>query len=241
MRGQFISKATLMSSNGVQAANVVTASRTTPRLLVAGLVALTAFWGVVVDANVIPLLAPTGNSTIFQASTAAPYACLGVLFGPVVGASAGILRDTFIYIEQVIAAPSASLHAGVFHYIGRWLVDALEDGILGFVPGVVALRLRRMDALALASATAAWISLPFLVVGNTLNDGRPGHVLQALATAPGDWNEPVDLGLTVYAVVVGAMVACGLSRWSARPRASLAIGACFAAGAGLLIALGGHA
>ena len=64
--------------------------------IIAGLVALTALWGVVVDADVIPLLAPTGNSTVFQASTAAPFAILGIVFGPWVGALFGFCRDTFI-------------------------------------------------------------------------------------------------------------------------------------------------
>lgn len=208
--------------------------------VVAGLVALTAFWGVVVDADVIPLLAPTGNSTLFQASTAASFSILGILFGPWIGALAGICRDTFIYVEQVIAHPSASLQAGVPHYVVKWLVDAIEDAMLGFIPGLVALRIRRLGALTIVSAISAWISLPFLVIGYTLNDGHPSQVWHAITTTPGDWNEPVDPNLTVYALLVAAMVALVVARWTTRPRASLAIGAAFAAAALALILFGGH-
>lgn len=221
-------------------ADLLTVGRRMRWTLIAGLVIVTALWGVVVDANVIPALAPTSNSTLFQASTAAPYATLGIFFGPGVGALAGFSRDTLIYIEQVIVSPSTSLHAGVLHYILRWLIDALEDAILGLLPGLVALRAQRVSALVTASALAAWVSLPFLTIGNTLNDGHPSQVWRALTSAPGDWNEPVDLGMTVYALLVAAMVALALTRWSSRPRVSLAIGAAFAAGALLLMALGGH-
>ena len=228
-----------------QTADVLRALQQPPKrvrwTVVAGLVALTAFWGVVVDADVIPLLDPTGNSTVFQASTAAPFALLGIIFGPGIGALAGLSRDTFIYIEQLIAQPSTSLHLGVGHYLVKWLVDAVEDAMLGFIPGVIALRTRRMGALAVASAAAAWISLPFLTFGYTFNDGHPAQVWRALTTAPGDWNEPVDPSLTVYALLVGAFVAFALARWTSRPRVSLAIGAALAAGAMFLIALGGHA
>jgi hypothetical protein len=208
--------------------------------VIAALVVATALWGVVVDADFVPLLAPTGNSTIFQASTAASFATLGVLFGPGIGALAGILRDTIIYIEQVIVAPTKSLHAGVTHYIIRWLIDALEDGILGFLPGLIALRTRRLSLIAAVSALAAWISLPLLVIGNTLNDGQPGQVWHALTTKIGDWDEPVDPGLTVYALLTAALVAVALARWTTRPRSALVIGGVWLAFAVALMALGGH-
>lgn len=208
--------------------------------VIAALVMATALWGVVVDADFVPLLAPTGNSTIFQASTAASFATLGVLFGPGIGALAGILRDTIIYIEQVIVEPTKSLHAGALHYVIRWLIDALEDAILGFLPGLVALRTRRLSVIAVTSALAAWISLPLLVIGNTLNDGQPGQVWHALTTKIGDWDEPVDPGLAVYALLTAALVACALARWTTRPRRALLIGGVFLAFAAALMALGGH-
>lgn len=209
--------------------------------VIAGLVALTAFWGVVVDADVIPVLAPTGNSTVFQASTAAPFAILGVIFGPWVGALAGFCRDTFIYVEQVIVQPSKSLQAGVPHYLVKGLVDAIEDAMLGFIPGLVALRTRRLGVLAIVSAASAWISLPFLTAGYTLNDGHAAQMWRALATEAGDWNEPVDPSLTVYALLVGAFVSLALAHWTNRPRISVAIGAALAAGALALMVVGGHA
>ncbi|HKV83375.1 MAG TPA: hypothetical protein VJN88_02385 [Ktedonobacterales bacterium] len=208
--------------------------------VICALVVLTAVWGVVVDAAFIPLLAPTHNSTIFQASTAASFATLGVLFGPGIGALAGILRDTIIYIEQVIADPTTNLHAGVSHYIIRWLIDALEDAILGFLPGLVARRTRRLSLIAAASALAAWVSLPLLVIGNTLNDGQPARVWHALTTKIGDWDEPVDPGLTVYALLTAALVATILANWTTRPRRALVIAFAWLAVAVALMVLGGH-
>ncbi|MGH2487307.1 MAG: hypothetical protein ACRDHE_14965 [Ktedonobacterales bacterium] len=208
--------------------------------VIAALVVLTALWGVVVDADFVPVLAPTGNSTIFQASTAASFATLGVLFGPGIGALAGILRDTIIYIEQVIAEPTTSLHAGVLHYIARWLIDALEDAILGFLPGLVAQRTRRLSLIAAAAALAAWVSLPLLVIGNTLNDGQPAQVWHALTTKIGDWDEPVDPGLTVYALLTVALVAVALARWTTRRGRALVIMAAYLALAVALMLLGGH-
>lgn len=208
--------------------------------LIATLIVLTAIWGVVVDANFIPLLAPTGNSTIFQGSTAASFATLGVLFGPGIGALGGLLRDTIIYIEQVIVNPTTSLHAGVMHYIVRWLIDALEDAVLGFLPGLIALRTRRLSLIAATAALAAWVSLPLLVIGNTLNDGQPAQVWHALTTKIGDWDEPVDPGLTVYALLTAALVAVALARWTTRPRSSFVIAAAYLAVAIALMAFGGH-
>jgi hypothetical protein len=45
-----------------------------------------ACWGVLVDSSAIPVLAPTSNSTLFQASTAALFALLGIFGGPLAGA-----------------------------------------------------------------------------------------------------------------------------------------------------------
>jgi len=62
-----------------------------------------------------------------------------------------------------------------------------------------------------------------------------------LTTAAGDWNEPVDPGLTVYALITGALVAAAAARWTSRPRRALGIGLLFALPALLLLALGAHA
>jgi hypothetical protein len=136
--------------------------------------------------------------------------------------------------------PGMILQPGFLLWLGRAAADIFEDVLLGLVPGLVALRTRRLGVLAAASAAAAWISLPFLVMADTLLSAHPGAVLTALGTATGDWDEPVDPGLTVYALLTGAMVALLLARRSSRPRVALLIAACFAAPAALLVVLGAH-
>jgi hypothetical protein len=126
-------------------------------------------------------------------------------------------------------------------WLGRAAADILEDVMLGLVPGLVALRTRRLSLLALVSALTAWLSLPFLVSANALFTVGPGGIWTALGTAVGDWDEPMDPGLTVYALLTGAMVALLLARRAPRPRVSLAVAALFAVPAALLILLGAHA
>jgi hypothetical protein len=193
-----------------------------------------------VDSRVIPVLAPTGNSTLFQASTAALFAVIGIVFGPLAGALGGLVRDGTGYVVILALHPGMVMQPGFLLWLGRAAADILEDMLLGLVPGLVALRTRRLGVLAAASAGAAWISLPFLVVADTLLSTHPGTVLTALGTVTGDWDEPVDPGLTVYALLTGALVALLLARRSSRPRMALAIAGAFALPAALLIVLGAH-
>src|SRR5260370_21586864 len=108
--------------------------------------------------------------------------------------------------------------------MGRAVVDVVEDVVLGLVPGLVALRTRRVSALAASAAATAWLSLPYLVAGGALSSGRPGDLWATLTTATGDWNEPVDPGLMVYALITGALVAVAVARWTSLPRSALVIG-----------------
>ncbi|HEX6797781.1 MAG TPA: hypothetical protein VF116_08720 [Ktedonobacterales bacterium] len=212
--------------------------------VLAGLVVLSAIWGMVVDGSLIPVpvpaLAPTGNSTLFQATTAAAFALLGILYGPWVGASGGLVRDGTGYLALLLIHPAMVLHPGFAARAGHAAVDIVEDMLLGWIPALVAQHTRRLDLLALATAGAAWVSLPFLVAGTVLSAGHPGHLWTALTTAVGDWNEPVDPGLTVYALLAGALVTLALAHWTSRPRIALLLAVAFAAPAALLIALGAH-
>ena len=206
----------------------------------ASLVMASAAWGMVVDSSLIPVLRPTGNSTIFEATTAAAFALLGILYGPWVGASGGLVRDGTGYLLVLLIHPAMVLHPGFAAHAAHAIVDIVEDMLLGWIPALVAQHTRRLDLLVLATAVAAWISLPFLVAGTVLSAGHPGQLWHALTTAVGDWNEPVDPGLTVYALLAGAFVSLALARWCSRPRAALLLAATCAAPALLLIALGAH-
>lgn len=210
--------------------------------VLAGLVVASAVWGMLVDSSLlpVPLLSPTGNSTVMQASTAAAFALLGILYGPWIGASGGLVRDGTGYLLLLALHPAMVLHPGFVGWAGHAAADIIEDMLLGWIPALVAQYTRRLDLLALATAGAAWVSLPFLVAGTVLPAGHPGQLWSALTTAVGDWNEPVDPGLTVYALLAGAFVAVVLVRWSSRPRATLLLAATFALPAALLIALGAH-
>jgi hypothetical protein len=199
-------------------------------------VLLAAAWGILVDRNLIPVLAPTGNSTIIQATTAASFAVLGILFGPVPGALGGLVRDGGGHILLLLIHPGpAALEA-----LGRAAPDILEDVMLGLIPGLAGRVTRRALPLLIATAAAAWISLPFLEVGNVLVAGRPALIWTVLTTAPGDWNEPVDPGLTVYALLTAGMAAAVLVPWSSRRWIAVCAGAALLAAGGLLIALGAH-
>lgn len=204
------------------------------------LVLSSAVWGMLVDSSLIPVLRPTGNSTLFQATTAAAFALLGILYGPWIGASGGLVRDGTGYLLILLIRPAMMLHPGFAGHAGHAIVDIVEDMLLGWIPGLVAQHTRRLDLLALATAAAAWISLPFLTAGTVLSAGHPAQLWHALTTTVGDWNEPVDPGLTVYALLAGALVSLALARWSSRPRTALLLAAAFAAPALVLIALGAH-
>lgn len=212
--------------------------------VLAGLVVASAVWGMLVDSSLlpVPLLSPTGNSTIFQATTVAAFALLGILYGPWIGASGGLVRDGTGYLLLLALHPAMVLHPGFAGWAGHAAADIVEDMLLGWIPALVAQHTHRLDLLALATTGAAWISLPFLVAGTVLSSGHPSQLWSALTTAVGDWNEPVDPGLTVYALLAGAFVALvfALARWSSRPRAALLLAAALALPAVLLIALGAH-
>lgn len=207
-----------------------------------GLVGASAAWGLLVDSSLIPVpaLAPTGSSTLFQATTAAAFALLGILYGPWVGATGGLVRDGTGYLLVLALHPAMLLHPGFAGWAGHAVADIVEDMLLGWIPALVAQHTRRLDLLALATAGAAWISLPFLVAGTALSAGRPEQIWPVLTTAVGDWNEPVDPGLTVYALLAGAFVTLALVRWSSRPRIALLLSIVLATPAALLIVLGAH-
>lgn len=199
-----------------------------------------ALWGIIVDTSTLPVLAPTGNSTVFQASTAALFASIGILFGPLAGGMSGLVRDSVLYLASAALDPAAVAHEGVAHWAMRATIDILEDVVLGLVPGLLAQRTRRLSLLVVISAATAWLSLPLLVASNALLSGPPADVWRALTTRRGDWDEPVDPGLVVYALLTGALVALVLARRTSQPRASYAIALLFSAPALLLILLGAH-
>lgn len=209
-----------------------------PRGVPALVILLSAIWGIVVDKNIVPILTPTGNSTIVQATTAAAFALIGILIGPLAGGLAGLLRDGTAYVATLIYNPQIVTEPGFPQWIGHGIVDTLEDVVLGLVPGLVALRTRSIVALAFTSAATAWLSLPFLLIADALIDGRPDLVGHVLTTHRPDWDAPVDGGLLVYAVVTGAFVALALAGLATRPRTALLVAALYGAAACLLIALG---
>jgi hypothetical protein len=215
---------------------VVPRVRTT-RLRVTLYVLLAAAWGAVVDANWIPVLSPTSNSTIFQASTAAAFAVIGILFGPIPGAMGGLVRDSSGHVLTLL------LHPGLpaLEALGRAVPDILEDVVLGLIPGLAGLYTRRVLLLLAATFVAAWISLPlFLEVGNQLVAARPDLIPTVLTTAPGDWNEPVDPGLTVYALLAAGMAGFALARRSSNRWAAYLAGVVPVVAGGVMIALGAH-
>lgn len=220
--------------------NILPTPRRPRGVALAALILSSALWGLLVDSPAIPLLRPTGNSTLFQSTTAAAFALLGILFGPLAGALGGLVRDGIGPLATIILHPDSVTHPGFLAWLARAAVDTLEDVVLGWVPGLVAVRTRRVLPLAATSAVTAWLSLPFLVAGTTLFSDHPNRVWLALTTRAGDWNEPVDPALTVYALLTGALVALVLARWTTRPGASLAVAILFAAPALLLITLGAH-
>ncbi|HZU14730.1 MAG TPA: hypothetical protein VFB58_17980 [Chloroflexota bacterium] len=203
---------------------------------VALLVLLAAGWGMFVDGNLIPVLAPTTNSTIFQASTAAFFAVIGILFGPIPGALAGLVRDSSGHVLTLLIHPGlSSLEA-----LGRAIPDILEDVVLGLIPGIAGRVNRRLLPLIAATFAAAWLSLPFLEAGNAVVAGRPGLMWTVLTTAPGDWNEPVDPGLTVYALLTAGMAALILTRWASDRRGTERVGVVLLAAGFVMIMLGAH-
>lgn len=228
--------------------------RPPPRIL-AALVGSTAVWGMVVDSGILPLLRPSGNSTILQATTAAPDALLGILFGPLIGALPGILRDGSLYLALFLLHPVILAHPHLLHahpqilhmrphslrYWGHAAVDVGEDVMLGVVPGLAAQRTRRLVPITIASGAAAWLSLPALLVGTTLVRLHPGQVVSVLTTVTGDWDEPVDPGLLVYALLTAALTALTLARWTSNPRRGMLVGVALALVALVFISLGAHA
>lgn len=222
------------------AADVVARVRRPRPIVLAALLIGAAAWGILVDGSLLPVLQPTGSSTIFQASTAAVFAVIGILFGPLAGALGGLIRDGLPVVLTLMLHPAIVTHPDFLQWLGRGVMDILEDVVLGWVPGLVALRTRRLGVLTMVAAVTTWLSLPFRLVGDTLIDGHASQLWTALTTPLGDWNEPVDPALAVYALVTAAMVALALTRCTARPRVALLIGVAYVAGAALLIALGGH-
>lgn len=209
----------------------------TTRLRVTLYVLLAAAWGAIVDGNFIPLLAPTSNSTIFQASTAAAFAAVGILFGPVAGGMGGLVRDGSGHVLTLL------LHPGLpaLEALGRAVPDILEDVVLGLIPGLAGLYTRRFLVLLAATFAAAWISLPlFLEVGNALVAARPDTIPTLLTTAPGDWNQPVDPGLTVYALLTAGMAGFAVAQRSSDRRIAYLAAGALIVGGWVLIALGAH-
>jgi hypothetical protein len=136
--------------------------------------------------------------------------------------------------------PSVVTHPDFLQWIGRRAADTFEDVVLGLVPGLVGLRTRRTRTLVASAAVAAWLSLPFLVIANTLIAGHVGGVWTALTTRVGDWDEPVDPGLFVYALLTGAFTAFCIAPATRRPRRTFGIGLGLAAAGLALIGLGAH-
>lgn len=221
-------------------ASIIPTPRRPRGVALVALILSASLWGLIVDSPLIPLLRPAGNSTFFQSTTAAAFALLGILFGPLAGALGGLIRDGIGPLATIILHPSFITHPDFSAWLARSAVDTLEDVVLGWIPGLVAVRTRRVLPLAATSALTAWLSLPFLVAGSTLFSDHPNRICVALTTRAGAWNEPVDPALTVYALLTGALVALALARWTTHPRASLAIALLFALPALLLIALGAH-
>jgi hypothetical protein len=211
-----------------------------PGIVLGLLVMVSALWGLVVDTSLLPVLSPTENSTIIQASTAAFFALLGILYGPWAGAAGGLVRDGTAYLTLLALQPEILLHRQIIGWTGHAVVDIIEDVLLGLIPALVARRTRRLDLLMLATAGAAWISLPFLTAGTVLAADHPGQIWTALTTLAGDWNEPVDPGLTVYALLAAGYVALALARWTTRPRAAVLMAAACMVTAAALIAIGAH-
>src|SRR5258707_7391935 len=104
------------------------------------LILAAACWGVLVDSSAIPVLAPTSNSTLFQASTAALFALLGIFGGPLAGALGGLVRDGSGYLLTLPLHPALGAPPRVLARLGRALVDWGGDVGLGLGPGLVALR-----------------------------------------------------------------------------------------------------
>lgn len=229
-----------MGERIVTATNVVRRVRGLHPVSLGVLLVVAAYWGILVDASLIPASQPTGNSTIFQASTSAVFAVLGILFGPLVGALGGLIRDGTPFVLTLILHPDIVMHHDFLQWSGNEVMDILEDVVLGWVPGLVALRTRRLSVLAFAAAVTTWFSLPLRTVGDMLINGQADQIWSALTTKVGDWNQPADPALTVYALVTGAMVALALAWWTSRPRVSLLIGLAYCVGAAALIALGAH-
>jgi hypothetical protein len=225
--------------SGPVSADVVPRGRLERRKLALLLVAAAA-WGIAIDANVLPILAPTGNSTAAQATTATGFALIGILFGPLAGALGGLLRDGTSTILTIIIHPHLVQRGNFPQHLGTAVVDILEDMILGWIPGLIGLRTRRLPLLALASGVAAWISLPFLIVTDTLIRGRPDRVWKALTTITGNWDQPVDPGLTVYALFTACFVALALAWRHGLSRRSLAIVIACGAAALALVVLGAN-
>jgi hypothetical protein len=189
-----------------------------------------------VDMNRIPILAPTGNSTIWQATTAASFALLGILGGPFIGALGGLLRDGTFAVVSGAAHPY--LISSVWALL--WGADILEDVVLGLVPGIAARYTRRIDILAGVSAATAWLSLPCMLTADAIIVGQPDRIGHVLITMTGNWDQPVDPGLAVYGFLTGAIVALALTLWSKPRKTALRVVAILGLAAVVLMELGAH-
>lgn len=232
----------------------IVALRVPRRALLSILILATALWGIVVDSSLVPILTPSGNSTLVQATTAAPEALLGILFGPLTGALPGMLRDGTLYLAEFVLHPEIVRHPELFRdhprilhaqpgtllWIGRAAADIFEDMIVGMVPGVVGRRTGRFLALAGATFAGTWISLPFYVASLGLMDRGVAGMIQRLTSITGHWNQPVDPGLTVYALFTAGLVSLALTFRSTIPRRSALTGVLLCSAALVLILLGAH-
>lgn len=210
------------------------------RTLRVSMILVTAIWGMFVDGNVLPVLSPTTNSTIIQATTAAAFAVLGILFGPLAGAAGGLVRDGSIYLSMFIVHPEMVKHEGLGPWLGRAWTDIFEDMLLGLVPGLIGMRSRRFVLLILGAAVGAWISLPFLIAGDAIFAGQIDQLPDILTTVVGDWNEPVDPGLYVYALLAAAMAGAVITPLCSRRRPALSLSALLGVFGIILVLLGAH-
>jgi len=108
-------------------------------------------------------------------------------------------------VSTLLRHPDLVTHPDFVRFTLRSAVDIFEDVVLGLVPGLAALRTRRLPVLLTVTAVTAWLSLPFLVIANPIIDGHAGAVWHALGTRTGDWDQPVDPSLTEYALLAGAL------------------------------------
>jgi hypothetical protein len=82
------------------------------------------------------------------------------------------VRDGTGCVLTLVLHPGMTSRPGFVLWLGRAAADILEDVVLG----LVALRTRRVDLLALASAATGWLSLPFLVAASALLSAHPSQI-----------------------------------------------------------------